>query len=35
MITKRVHNRFDGSAGSAFFDGQDTGYAIPGLRDTG
>ena len=31
----RVRNRFGGMAGSAFFDGRDTGYAITGLRDTG
>ena len=32
---KRVHNRFGGMAGSAVYDGRDTGYMIPGKRDTG
>ena len=35
LTFERVHNRFGGTAGSAFFDGRDTGYAIPGVRDTG
>ena len=32
---QRVHNRFGGMAGSAVYDGRDTGYMIPGKRDTG
>ena len=34
-IKRRVHNRFGGTAGSAFFDGRDTGYTMPDWRDTG